>query len=355
MMQKVLLAFIAFLFIFANQVKAQTEETMEGVVSRIVKEDSVTTADGTFVNQTLQLEMYKGSLMGEILEVNYSPSLTPGAILYKVGDPLVVTRLRFGDEDTYYISDFVRRSELFTLFLLFAFLVIVIGGIRGAASLVGMGFSFLVIYAMILPMIISGKDAVGAAIAGSIVIIPVTFSLSHGLSKKTIIGVIGTAITLLIVGILSQIFVEATRLTGFSFEEAGILQSQLGEINMKGILLAGIIVATLGVLDDVTISQASIVAEIIRANPKLKPKKVFVSAMRVGRDHIASLVNTLVLVYAGASLPLMLLFVNSPRPFAEIINYEIVADEIVRTLVGSIGLVIAVPITTILAVYYMKR
>jgi len=160
----------------------------------------------------------------------------------------------------------------------------------------------------------------------------------------------GTLIALIITGILANIFVEAAKLTGFASEEAGFLQvAKGGAINMKGLLLAGIIIGLLGILDDVTVSQAAIVFQLKEANNRLKFNQLYQRAMRVGQDHIASMINTLILVYAGASLPLLLLFIDSPRPFLEVVNYEIIADEVVRTLVGSIGLILAVPLTTLIA------
>ena len=159
----------------------------------------------------------------------------------------------------------------------------------------------------------------------------------------------GTLIALIITGILSSVFVEAARLTGFASEEAGFLRVARQMINIKGLLLAGIIIGVLGILDDITISQSAIVFQLKEANKKLKFNELYKRAMNVGQDHISSMVNTLVLVYAGASLPLLLLFIDNPQPFFEVINYEIIADEIVRTLVGSIGLILAVPITTLIA------
>ena len=149
---------------------------------------------------------------------------------------------------------------------------------------------------------------------------------------------------------MANIFVEAAKLTGFASEEAGFLQvAKQGAMNMKGLLLAGIIIGVLGVLDDITISQSAIVFQLKEANEKLKFNELYKRAMNVGQDHISSMVNTLVLVYTGAALPLLLLFIDNPHPFSEIVNYEIIADEIVRTLVGSIGLILAVPITTVIA------
>jgi len=181
-------------------------------------------------------------------------------------------------------------------------------------------------------------------------IIPITFYLSHGFNKKTTVAVGGTVIALIITGILAGIFVEAAKLTGFASEEAGFLQvAKQGLVNIKGLLLAGIIIGVLGVLDDVTVSQSAIVFQLKQANAKIKAGELYKRAMDVGKDHISSMVNTLVLVYTGAALPLLLLFIDNPHPFSEVVNYEIIADEIVRTLVGSIGLVLAVPITTLIA------
>jgi len=161
---------------------------------------------------------------------------------------------------------------------------------------------------------------------------------------------------LIITGVLAGFFVESAKLTGFASEEAGFLQiARGGTINIKGLLLAGIIISTLGVLDDVTVSQSSIVNQLKETDKNLSFEKLYQRAMKVGQDHISSMVNTLVLVYTGAALPLFLLFIDNPHPFLEVINYEIVADEIVRTLVGSIGLILAVPITTFIAAMTLEK
>jgi uncharacterized membrane protein len=159
---------------------------------------------------------------------------------------------------------------------------------------------------------------------------------------------------LIITGILAMIFVEATKLTGFSSEEASFLQIYKQGVNMKGILLAGIIIGAMGVLDDITIAQVSVVFQLENTDKKLTRGELYKRAMDVGKDHISSMINTLVLVYAGAALPLLLLFVQNPHSFSEIINYEMVAEEIVRTIVGSIGLITAVPITSYIASLFVK-
>jgi len=171
-----------------------------------------------------------------------------------------------------------------------------------------------------------------------------------------LVAIAGTLISLIITGILANLFVSESRLTGFASEEASFLQAaKQGTINIQGLLLAGIIIGVLGVLDDITISQSAIVFQLKATKNKIQFGDLYTKAMNIGRDHISSMVNTLILVYAGAALPLLLLFIDNPHPFSEIVNYEIIADEIVRTLVGSIGLILAVPITTFIATWIALR
>jgi uncharacterized membrane protein len=305
------------------------ENTYEGIVNKVIEQN------GNYQKLEVKNE-------NDIYLIENGVFESSNNIQYKVGDKVVVT--------DGIISDFVRRPFLFILFSVFIIVSVVIAGKWGITSFLGMGYSFYVIFVFILPMILKGYDAVTVSIIGSMFIIPVTFFLSHGINRKTISAIIGTVITMVVIGLLAFISVEFAKLTGFAVEEASFLQYQLGNtLNLKGILLAGIIISSLGVLDDITISQASIVEELKNANSKLSKKELFVRSMKVGKDHISSMVNTLVLVYSGAALPLLLLFVNNPHPFSEVINYEIIADEIVRTLVGSIGLILAVPITSYIA------
>jgi uncharacterized membrane protein len=174
--------------------------------------------------------------------------------------------------------------------------------------------------------------------------------LSHGVNVRTTSAVLGTLASLAITALLALLFVELTQLTGFASEEATYIRVASANINLQGILLGGIIIGSLGVLDDVTVTQASAVWELHLANPTLGRRNLYGSAIRIGRDHIASTVNTLVLAYAGAALPLLILFTIAEAKLADVLTGEIVAEEVVRTLVGSIGLVASVPITTALAV-----
>ncbi len=276
---------------------------------------------------------------------------------FKEGDKVVLLSTTTpGQPELIYIVDFVRTGAITLLFALFTIVVIVIGRWHGILSILSMVYSFLIIGQFIIPNIASGNDPVFVSLLGGILISPVTFYLSHGFNKKTSVAVGGTVASLLFTGILSVLFVNLTQLTGVTSDEALFVQNMINQnINLKNLLLAGMIIGLLGILDDITVSQAAIVEKLIQTGEKLNNREVFFHAMDVGKDHIASLVNTLVLVYAGASLPLFLLFYNSGLPFSNAVSSEIVATEIVRTLTGSIGLVTAVPITTLLACIVMKR
>jgi len=335
------------------------EERLEGKVTQIVEESQIIPigAQNLQAYQKLEIFISKGLLKDKKIIVENGKMPMSNIEKYSVGDELVITYNKdFEGNDIFYISDYVRRGPLLQLFIIFVFCTIVIAKWRGFLSLVGMGISFLVIFSFILPKISAGANPVEIAIMGSLIIIPASFFLSHGVNKKTLVAIAGTLIALLITGVLANIFVESAQLTGFASEEANFLQNiKQGSINIKGLLLAGIIIGVLGVLDDITISQSAIVFQLKQANEKLGFMELYKRAMNVGQDHISSMVNTLVLVYAGAALPLLLLFVDNPHPFSEIINYEIIADEVVRTLVGSIGLILAVPITTFIAVLAVVR
>jgi uncharacterized membrane protein len=333
------------------------EEILEAKIIGSIKEDVVTQEGQQYLYQKLKVLIVKGSLVDKevIVEVGDIPIV--GQPKYKAGDEVLISySLDFEGNEVFYITDFIRRKPLFLLFFLFVILAVLVGRWRGLTSLLGLGISFLVIFVFILPQICAGRDPVLIAIVGSLFIIPFTFYLSHGLNKKTTVAIIGTLIALIITGLLSKFFVEAARLTGYASEEAGFLHlAKGGMVNIRGLVLAGIIIGTLGVLDDITVSQAAIVQQLKATNPKISYKEQFWRAMDVGRDHIASMVNTLVLVYTGAALPLLLLFISNSHPFTEVINYEIIAEEIIRTLVGSIGLIAAVPITTFLAVNFITK
>lgn len=366
-MQRALFAFfltaiLAAGFFFTASISAQEtsqvkEEKLEGRVEKIVEEKEIEVMGKQQLYQKLELLVTGGILKDKKITVESGNLPTVSTPNFKVGDEVVISKSAdINGNDFFYITDFVRTGSLFWLFLAFSALAIVIGRLRGLTSLIGMGISFVVIFIFILPQILAGKDPVLISILGSFMIIPVTFYLSHGINRKTTSAVLATIITLIATGALASFFVEVSKLSGFASEEAGFLQvARQGAVNIKGLLLAGIIIGVLGILDDITISQASIVEQLKAANKDLNRSQLYKKAMEVGRDHIASMVNTLVLVYTGAAMPLLLLFLNNPQPFSEIINYEIIANEIIRTLVGSIGLMLAVPVASYISVVFVEK
>lgn len=353
----VLVLFSAF-FYFLNIPLPQNsesnpyEEVLEGTVIRQSNSEEVYDDGSTVIEQDLTIKITNGSLSGEEIHVQNSDTQTLDAQLYNEGDTVIVHRTEdpTSHESTFAMSDHMRRPTLYWLFGLFLAVVLLISHKQGFDSIVGMIFSFLVLFKWILPLLLAGYDPVLTAISGALFIIPITFYLSHGINRKTNLAIAGTIVTLFITGLLAKFFIEATHLSGLTDDAALYLKSETGSnLHFQGLLLAGIMISMLGVLDDITISQAAVATQLKELKPNIRTIELFSRTMEVGKDHIASMVNTLVLIYAGASLPLLLLFITHAHPFSEIINYEFVAEEVVQTLVGSIGLILAVPITTLLA------
>ncbi len=249
------------------------------------------------------------------------------------------------------ITGLVRSSTVLIIVAIFLLLVIAINGKQGLQSILSLVLSFAVIVKIVLPALLNQVNPMLVATLLTVVMIPITFYLSHGWQKKTHMAVIATILSLVVSTLLATTFINTTHLTGLASEEAGFLQVEEAQtIDIRGLLLAGIMIGLLGTLDDITVTQAGLVTTLKRNRPDLTAKQLYREAIKVGKDHMTSMVNTLVLVYAGASLPLLLLFIDNPHPFNYVLSQELVVEEIVRTMVSSIGLIIAAPLTTILAV-----
>ncbi|MEE8601275.1 YibE/F family protein [Euzebya tangerina] len=271
--------------------------------------------------------------------------------LFEAGRTVQVAQVSAeGTDPQFAIVDFPRGMPLTWLAAVFAAAVIALGRWQGLRALVGLGVSGLLIIVVAIPALLAGQSPTVVALVIAVAVMLATLPLSHGWSVTTQAAMVGTSIALLATVGLALVAVEATSLTGLSSEDVQLLRFAVGtEIDIRGLLLAGIIIGTLGVLDDVTVSQASTVAALRRANPEITDRAVFGEALRVGRDHIAATVNTLFLAYAGAALPLLILFTVGDGAIGETITSELVAQEIVRTIVGSLGLIMAVPLTTAVA------
>ncbi|MGS2589060.1 YibE/F family protein [Streptomyces hebeiensis] len=249
----------------------------------------------------------------------------------------------------YSVTDVNRKVPLTLLAGVFALAVVVVGRLRGVMALVALAISFAVLTLFILPAILQGSNPLVVAVVGASAIMLIALYMCHGVTARTSVAVLGTLISLLLIGLLGSLFIGWSKLTGNTDDNTGLIHGLYPEIDMSGLLLAGVIIGSLGVLDDVTVTQTSAVWELRQADPTMGPRALYKAAIRIGRDHIASVVNTLVLAYAGAALPLLLLFSIAQSSVGTVANSELVAEEIVRTLVGSIGLVASVPVTTALA------
>lgn len=280
----------------------------------------------------------------------------PGVPEFQAGDAVVM----YGNqdwpvEDRYAINDFQRSVPLALLAVLFAVAVVALSRWRGVAALAGLALSVLVLMIFILPALLEGTSPLAVAVVGASAIMMITLYLAHGISMKTSVALIGTVVSLSLTGLLGYGFTYFANFVGLVDENVSHLGGVAEAIDLRGLLLAGLVIGALGVLDDVTVSQASTVWELARANPQAGRRYLVGAGLRVGRDHVAATVNTLVLAYAGASLPLLLLFTVAERPVVDIVTMEAVAQEVVRALVGSIGIVAAVPVTTALAAITVRE
>ncbi|MEO3972819.1 YibE/F family protein [Streptomyces sp. CAU 1734] len=249
----------------------------------------------------------------------------------------------------YSVIDVDRTIPMALLAGIFALAVVLVGRMRGVMALIALAVSFGVLTFFILPAILAGSNPLIVAVVGASAIMLIALYMCHGLTARTSVAVLGTLISLLLIGVLGSLFIGWAHLTGNTDDNTGLIHGLYPQIDMSGLLLAGVIIGSLGVLDDVTVTQTSAVWELHQADPAMGPRGLYRAGIRIGRDHIASVVNTLVLAYAGAALPLLLLFSIAQSSVGTVANSELVAEEIVRTLVGSIGLVASVPVTTVLA------
>lgn len=269
---------------------------------------------------------------------------------FEVGDKIEVTFFEDVDgQRIYSLYDYQRDTPMLILAALFVACVLALGRWRGLGAIAGLIASLLVIVWFTLPAILDGSSAVTVAVVSASVIAFLALFLAHGFEPSTAVALIATLASLLLTAILAWVFVGASQLTGLTDDSSFLLTGLAEGIDPRGILLAGIVIGSLGVLDDVTVTQVSAVWQLKAVQPDLTTAGLMKPALRIGRDHISSTVNTLFLAYAGTSLPLLLLFVSAEQGFGDVITRELVATEVVRTLVGSIGLVASVPISTWLA------
>lgn len=332
-------------------------QTMDGRVVHILSEETVETESGTQYVQWVQIEITSGALRGHMVEVEHGGAyLATRAGLLKKGMGVVVQRTIAPDGARFYVSSVARHVPMGVLAILFVGVTAAVGRKTGLRSLLGLALSVLVLARFILPRILAGQNPVGVSILGALILMAPSLYIVYGWRGKTHAAVLGMGLSLILTWALAAIWVAWSHLNGLGDESMGFLVvATQTRLDARGLVLAGIILGTLGMLDDIAIGLASTVFELADANPHLTRRELFRRSMVVGVDHLASMVNSLMLAYVGASLPLFLLLMIYQEPLGFTLNREVFVEEMVRTLVGGIGLMMAAPLTSLVACGMVKR
>jgi uncharacterized membrane protein len=338
----------------AQEVHQDIKEIVTAEIVEVISE-SEREIEGTgtqaFV-QELRARILSGSKEGEL--VTFENELIP----LKEGDDVYLHYLKTINGDEYFIfTDFKRHTQLWVLGGLFVMLLLIFSGWHGLRALFSLALSIGAIIFGLVPLMLAGWNPILVSLGVSAVVLAVVLFITHGFNARSAIAFLGTFGAVLVTCAIAWISVSSMRLTGFGSDASVSLNfATRGTLDFGGLLLGSIIIGILGMLDDVSIIQVSVVRQLKRANKTFDGYQLYSRAIEVGKDHLGSLVNTLALAYVGVSLPLVLLFVNADAPLALTLNQEVIAAEFVRIIVGSIGLILAVPLTTILAsVFYGKR
>lgn len=336
------------------------EKVYVGKIEQIHEEGENTYGNTKNPYQIVTVTITSKNKKGEKIKIDHGKLFTVDKeLLVRKGEKVVLLSfLRPDGSEEFTIVEKYRLDRLLAITLSFIFLVLALSRLQGLGSIIGLGISILVIVKWIVPQILEGRDPLTTTLMGCVVIMCSTIFLAHGLSKKTATAFGAIVITFVVTGLLSYFFVEFSKLSGLGSDDAYSLQFGLGDlINFKGLFLSGVIIGTLGVLDDITTSLSASVFELAHTEHYKKFSPLFQAGLRIGKEHISSLVNTLVLAYTGSALPLMLFIIINPsqKPLWSILNSEIIAEEIVRSLAGSFSLVIAVPLTVALASFVALR
>ncbi len=338
----------------AQQIIQDKIEILKARVVEVLKQE-VKDVPGTDVKstyQTIVAEITEGARKGDIVTIEND------FLVLEKGDRFFLRHLIDGTDgrEMYTVRDVDRQWVIIGFIFLFAVAVIAFSGKQGMRSLLSLAGSFVVIMYVLVPSLLQGYPPVLMSILIATVILFLAIFLTHGFNRESVVAFSGTVLAVILTGVLAYIGVELASLSGFASDEAVYLNlNTRGLLDFTGLLLGGIMIGVLGVLDDIAVTQAAVVSELYASAPHLSRREVYNKAIRVGKEHSGALVNTLALAYTGVSLPLLLLFSTSDSSMASIVNQEIFATEIIRTTVGSIGLIMTVPITTFLAVYFLKN
>lgn len=356
-MRVILIFFFIFLcapvyFASAQELHNDFQGNYHGKVTNIVNEEirDILGTDTKHLFQTIEAEVLNGPLKGEMITIeNDYLELDKGDKFYFNYNVYLDGREAYG------VTDIDRKTSLIILSVLFILSIVIFGGRQGVRSLFALAGSFFAIFYILLPGLLNGWNPLFASFLVASGILFAAIFFTHGFNRESVVAYVGTMLAVLITGILAILSVHGSDLSGFASDESVYLNFNTnGTLDFTALLLGAIIIGVLGVLDDIAITQAAVVTELFDSNKEMTRTEAYKRALRVGREHVGALVNTLVLAYTGASLPLLMYFYVSPATFGATVNSELVATEIVRTIVGSIGLVLTVPIVTLLAVFYLR-
>lgn len=339
-------------FVYAQEVRDDYQGTWRGKVLEVISSEKkiIPGTDTEHLYQKISAKIIDGPQEGKVVTIEND------YLTLKVGNKFYFNYLKdVGGGENYVVTNIDRRDSLFWLVILFIFVIVLFGGWQGLRSLIALVGSFFAIFYILIPGLLNGWSPLIASffVASGILFVAIFFT--HGFNRESLIAYVGTMLSVLFTGLFAIYIVGATSLTGFASEESTYLNiGTKGSLDFTGLLLGAIIIGFLGVLDDIAVTQAAVVSELYDSNPNISKVEVYKRAMRVGREHVGALVNTLILAYTGASLPILLYFKMSDMNFTTIINLESFSTEIVRSIVGSMGLILTVPIVTILSVIYLK-
>ncbi len=360
-MSKIIFSFLfSFLFLspsisFAEEIETQQE--IEKIYKAVVVERGekmegfIPGTDTKHTYQKIVVKILNQDKEGESINIDND------YFLMDIGDVFYLKYLKtFDGKEIYSVSDLDRTKVLMYLVLFFLFIVLLLGGKKGFMSLLSLFLSFVIIFYILFPGILKGYNPLLLSGLISFVLLLVLIFLTHGINRKSISAFLGCFVTIVTAIFLSYFVVMKIKLTGFTDDESVYLNfNTKGGIDFQGLLLGAIIIGTIGIIDDIAITQASIVSELKNLEHKLSNFDILTKSLSIGRDHMGSVVNSLILAYAGASMPLLLLIYTSDVPLLELLSRESISTEIIRALIGSTALIFAMPITTFFAIYLMKK
>ncbi|MEX0919244.1 MAG: YibE/F family protein [Parcubacteria group bacterium] len=357
-MRKLLLLVIGFFsltipsLVSAQEVHQDIQGLWRAEVIRVVSEEEVSLpgTEATHPSQVLEVTPLEGEREGE------SIIFTNDFVQLEAGDKFFLYYLiDINGEEMFSVRDIDRRPVMLWFLGAFILATILLGGKQGVKALLSLLGTFFVILYILVPSLLAGYPPVITSTLIASLILAIVIYVTHGWNNESHTAFAGTVAGVITTGILAYIGVAMATLTGFASDEAVYLNFNTPGLDFSGLLLGGIIIGALGVLDDIAVTQSAVVSELYGSSPTISRREAYRRALRVGKEHVGALVNTLALAYTGAALPLLLLFSTSDSSVSSILNQEVFATEIIRTITGSIGLIMTVPITTLLAVFFLEK